>query len=845
MQQTEKLFGTIGAMQTLLENFPMGILDFGKGKRYTSAFNFIIDLLYACGVDTNQIIEWVLSEIYGIDAKFDKGIEGLYDQIGNMNCSIDSQNKFLSGLEDSIKVILMGLFTSLFTCSANPIIPDDMCDYDDIPNFMPPTYQYKPFLVPIRVIDFINMFSIPPTTSKGRLYYLTDGRDKFYAKTEETRTSKVPVTKTVDIGEEITVQVNKYSKQIRIAFNYNDDDEVYFTVSEPIGSDINITMMFLETGKGYNKIRRFRINGGSTESGHYKLLAFKEGKKSDIVDISVNNRRIGGEVTSGDELYWVYLSKEDSMESIVKWEAKGGYSYGLRDGVSYGYSREDEKVYKTVIASAQTQVSTYTDVSTNVVFYNETKRTQAVVEQAVPVIMIPEPYEITEESPMYIKRYNVDGENPNMLYKSYDMNAFIWYVINRGSPSPQVEYNHMMWDSRVSSYKNGIVRNTAIEWNDWYHSKSADGKEFMFHGNQNDAIYPIIQLEKYDSDNLLVKLPAQRYFMPSKRNALINSQPYNNTIVTFNSSLYRFDWDYLKSIQLLNPKLLLTRLCEELIGLAISEKNALNFSIINKSIKAKLSKAVKSMIESDDMEIEDCYKTFSNDDFNEMLESMNLARYTASQYNGETNGVRIHDLEDYIGQLDSINEDVSTQGSTETIKKLVTSVSVDPGTEAVIEYEIGVKYDSNIIKKLIWAIVMPIIESLFTPQVMLLIVINCNTLGIVRIDNVMGQDFSMIFNFLLNKVLSLTKSIIIFIKDKILSILLKFLYETILPMTVRWACIVYLERIEYWLETLAAALICLPSFSLTIPKLLNSIEDVDYADIVNNQTTPESSDSSC
>ena len=140
---------------------------------------------------------------------------------------------------------------------------------------------------------------------------------------------------------------------------------------------------------------------------------------------------------------------------------------------------------------------------------------------------------------------------------------------------------------------------------------------------------------------------------------------------------------------------------------------------------------------------------------------------------------------------------------------------------------------------------MPIIESLFTPQVMLLIVINCNTLGIVRIDNVMGQDFSMIFNFLLNKVLSLTKSIIIFIKDKILSILLKFLYETILPMTVRWACIVYLERIEYWLETLAAALICLPSFSLTIPKLLNSIEDVDYADIVNNQTTPESSDSSC
>lgn len=843
MQQTEKILGTIGAMQTLLENFPMSILDFGKGKRYTSAFDFIIDLLYACGVDTNQIIEWILSQIYGMDIKMKDGIEGLYSRIGEMDYAIDNQNKFMEGLEYSIKIILMGLFTSLFTCSANPIIPDKVLDYDR--NIMPnPTYQS--LVYPINVIDFINLLSISPTTSKGRLYYLIDGRDKFYQKTEEVKKTKVAVTETVHSGETYTAEVEKYAKNIKLSFKYNDSDEVYFKLSEALPSKITVAMLFIKTGKAYSTTHRFTIPAGSTESERYKLLAMDNSKKSDIVDICINNKRGGGSVSNDGDLYWVYLSLFDSMEGIVKWETKGGIGYGLRDGITYGYSMEGEKTYKEMTASADTTTTVYKDVQVNMIYYNEVKRNKNVVENAVSVNKVPESYNITEDSPLYIRCYNTDGDNPNLLYRTYDMNAFIWYVMNRGSVSPQVEYNHMMWDSRVYSYKNKIVRNTAYDWNDWYRSKFADGEEFVFNGAQgNDAIYPIIQLEKVDSSSIKVKLPAQRYYIPKKRKAWLNHETYNPSILHFNSSLYKFDWDYLRSIQLLNPKLLLTRLCEELIGLSISEMNALNFNIIDKSIRAKLSTAVKNIIEADDMNVEDCYKTFSNDDFNELLESMNLARYTASPYNGETNNVKVHDLEEYIGMLESINEDAATQGTTETIKKLVTTVSVSPGTEAFLEFEPTMQFDKNIINKLIWAIVMPIIETLFTPQVMLLIVINFDLLGVTKIDNVFGANFGIITNFLMNKVLSLVISIVKFIKDKIISILLNFLYEKILPLMVRWMLITYLERIDYWLSTLSSALLCLPTFAISIPKLLNSIEDVDYADIVNNQATPESSDESC
>ena len=40
---TDKVLGTIGALNTLVENFPMSILDLHKGKTYTSIFDFLMD----------------------------------------------------------------------------------------------------------------------------------------------------------------------------------------------------------------------------------------------------------------------------------------------------------------------------------------------------------------------------------------------------------------------------------------------------------------------------------------------------------------------------------------------------------------------------------------------------------------------------------------------------------------------------------------------------------------------------------------------------------------------------------------------------------------------------------
>ena len=75
MSSTSQVLGTIGALNTLIENFPMSIFDLSRGKTYTSAFEFLMDVLYACGVNTNDIISFFIRKKYSINMNIEGGLE--------------------------------------------------------------------------------------------------------------------------------------------------------------------------------------------------------------------------------------------------------------------------------------------------------------------------------------------------------------------------------------------------------------------------------------------------------------------------------------------------------------------------------------------------------------------------------------------------------------------------------------------------------------------------------------------------------------------------------------------------------------------------------------------------
>ena len=700
MTPTDGVLGQLAAIQTFIENFPMSILDMMHGKTYTSIFDFLIDVLNACGVNTNEIIDYLLGEIYGVEASINGSIDGFYEQLKNGEIELEEQNEFMESLEMGIKGVFMALLSSIFTCSAIPVLPNKVFDKPNLYSFSGKTntlgyellsYQsFAPFIVPTSIIDPMGLLTVCPTSEDGRLFYDIQGRDVYYKKE--------------------------------------------------------------------------------------------------------------------------YVETTLTIEEIIE-----------------ATSEETEPV------------TTQREATINVLDYVQCQYEDVIEDNLVRVDFVPEQKNVSLDSPDFIVHY--EGLNPNTLYKTMDMNAFMWYALHKGMKTPQVEYNHMMWDSRISAAKEGNGRKSASEWNEWYNSKKEDDGEFKYHGSavtDTSPIYPIIQLEPQGmAENLFrIHIPSQTYWMPKVREGnlgLIDKSPR----VASNASIYKFNWDYLTNIRILQPKLLLVGLCESLLGFTLSTISSVNINLTKKIIEAKLSSAIKSVIEANDMEVEDCYTTFSNDEVNAMMEEMLLARYSATTYGGETSTVRVHDTKKYIDMLDKVNANTSIEGNISQIKKLITEVTVDPGTEGSINYGLQVTTDGNLLKKLLWAIAMPILMSIFTPQVLLLLYINFELMGITRIDEFAGNDFTQILNLLMNKIFGLVKSILLFIKDKIVELLLKMFYKVMKEILIKYELLLLLERLNYWLTILKAALNCLPQFKFIRNKPVGYLDNVDYADIISTQDTPE------
>lgn len=885
MNPTDKVLGSISAINTFLENFPMSILDMMHGKTYTSIFDFMVDVLAACGVNVNEIINQLLREIYGIEETVTDGIEGLYAKIRSGEIRINDQNEFMEALENSIKVIFMGLLSSIFTCSALPVLPNRVFDgpkrkyfekrggdgngiKDSTLNALSdPKTPFDPLLIPKGIIDPMGILDINPTSDDGRLFYAVEGGDKYYVKTYELQTiyETKEFVSTTD-GEIVVSEVSdapKYNTFVAVYFkiteqgnsnnsSFKEDKYAVFAdvykidentntitkTTDGVPYAISVSLTYTPYGGKGTQVWNATIKKGETRSQEELLLSTeKKNKKSILNWASIN--AVNGEGEIGDKT-WAYLCKESSDNFVKRWNNNGVHS------LPWGSKNEETEQIVLLKTTNVTAGGVYEDAEpkTEYIYSYQELNGDELYEvdfnnfQRVNYL----PTEgIDASSPEYIVCYG--GLNPNLLYKTFDMNAFLWYVLHKGMKNPQIEYNHMMWDSRISAAKQGIGRKSAEEWNNWYNSKTDYVDEFKYFDSdivKETPLFPIIQLEPQGTaENLLrIRIPAQRYFYPNVRTA--NIYGYEPPKHAFNASMYRYNWEYLNNIKILQPKILLTGLLDTLLGFSISTIKSADINFTKKIIEAKLSSAIKSIIESNDMEVEDCYMTFSNDEVNTMLEEMLLSRYSGTMYGGETTTVRVHDTNKYIAMLDQVNSSANMNGNVTAISKLVTEVTASPGTEGSIDYGLSVSTDGNLLKKLLWAIVMPILMSIFTPQVLLILYMNLVLMGLTKIDDAFNQDFTKIINLLMNKIFGLMKSIIIFIKDKIVELLLTYLYEKLLPLLIKYELILLLERIEYWLTILKAALACLPKFKFKFNKVIGSIDSVDYADIVSTQDTPES-----
>ena len=426
------------------------------------------------------------------------------------------------------------------------------------------------------------------------------------------------------------------------------------------------------------------------------------------------------------------------------------------------------------------------------------------------------------------------------LYKSNDLNAFLWYVVNRGNNVKQIETNKMMWDSRIVSEKEGNneeKRITQSDWNDWLESKVNDGIFWLkdkdrysgaTSGTENTTVdiplHPILQFEP-TAGGIKISFPWQTW--------------WNNNGEGFNQSIYRFNTDYLKNIQIFNPRIIITEMIDSLLNGNLLYALNPNYSIETKVFEAKLNEIIKQALEVEDVTVDDCYFSFSNDDFNSALKNMELQKYGAKQLNSETSPAIKIDSKLGLDALNEINSMATMNEKLMSISKTVYDIAAIPAEDAAIEIsdKLMLGYNEKWINDVIMALVMPLARAMFTPKVMMLFLINFEIMGLIDFSNV--TSLNDVLNLIIKKMIAIIISLVRYIKDKIIQFLLKLFYEKVKPLLVEFGIDTLKEKLEDWIALLEEAISCIPLFNFNRYSVQTAIDDVNYADITQVQKIPE------
>ena len=523
----------------------------------------------------------------------------------------------------------------------------------------------------------------------------------------------------------------------------------------------------------------------------------------------------------------------------------GIYFYNT-DSVKKFYKRDEGKREESTVTVADVRernaevytIYTYNNVKLEDLSDEEKKKFKKVV--SVPASIKVKQDERPPAEYIYTVRPAVTAEG---LYKTDDMNAFIWYVANRGDNFQEAssdlhgpgdvmyEYNKMAWDSRrINARDKNTKRDTSEDWTNWLKSRTEYlGDLFLNKGNEEPVrnLFPILQMEPSEGwgalEHLIVTFPAQRYDT-GKKIPLLN--------IPITRTIYKFNADYLRSIKIFNWKTIIMNLLYELNGISPIPDIQFNLSLSDEIIDARLSTLILDTITADDKEVDDSYYSFSNEDYAEALKRMEIRKYGAKPYITASSTAIQNDPATPLDVMNSVSTAATLNEIQTTITRGVYSVAGTSGSTGITKTTLSASLaiESNFIYELLFAIVKPFVRALLSPQIMLLFCINLDVMGLVNLDDIGKKDMDLVSDFIFRKLSAIIKKLIIQIKDAIVLYLLEIVKKEIKKLIDEIIILMLLEQLNDYIRLLNQIMECIRMFG--IGKTITGIDEVNYADII-------------
>lgn len=331
---------------------------------------------------------------------------------------------------------------------------------------------------------------------------------------------------------------------------------------------------------------------------------------------------------------------------------------------------------------------------------------------------------------------------PSMTWKSGDLDAFLWYVINMVEPGSvgDTKYAYKLsWDNRNSFFKNDLDNED--------YSQYSEGEMVTYCGDTANEFWSGIddsgQLSKDRkmlfrldyraiSNALIVQFNGETY---GKRTIIGPEPPEDGEEETGrapfryqrNATIYEFNKDYVENLRIFYVKPLVTAVVNAAMNLSIDVSFSGTLSLEEEITRGEISRILTKVIEADDTEIDDCYFTFSNDEYDSLVHEAEVRRKGIKVKRGDTNIGVSSNPSDIIEALEKMTGTSTLQEQKTIIKNTFEAISsVTGATDDVIDTKWnwdGDSYATNILQ-LLKSILMQLLEALLTPRVVLIFLIN-------------------------------------------------------------------------------------------------------------------------
>ena len=431
-------------------------------------------------------------------------------------------------------------------------------------------------------------------------------------------------------------------------------------------------------------------------------------------------------------------------------------------------------------------------------------------------------YPIGDTGQMFYFDINAESvSQPKYLYRSCDMNAWLWWIINysRGENHP--------WDNRVfykKQFKGSGGDEIRVNFVDTYVS---DSPSYMVNDigikkHIISATYTESQegntTNPFDYNYLTVYGCAETY----KRDDILKQ----------NKSVFEFNTDFIYSLKLFDSKTLVAQIINALTGLSGAMFGQLSLELnvlikkVEKTVELVISKPIKNKDEG--------YFVFSDEEYNNIVKDATLRYNGEYETHNETDEKVILNVGELTNAIKKIDNAETSKDKEDAIVYAIKTIS-----DATNEYSAGINtpfvQQKDIIIKFIKEIITQIALQVLSPKVMLLFAINQYFLTNQGSEKSVQIDITGFLNDFWN----IISSCVLRVGDLILESLYNLVIGFIRPILVLVVEKLLLETLTYYKQLLQQLLDnCLPTFSFNGNTTNLTIDNVNYADIIPRKTTP-------